>query len=762
MPGFGYDVLELSIGIFLFLKTVKPEIMKRQLYFLIIAVTVGCTVQSCEYLNDLGSKDIIVATVPATSVTSTSALCGGIVRTDGGSSVTSRGVCWSIVKEPSVNLSTKTSDSTGTVSFSMLLTDLLPNTVYYIRAFAESGDRVIYGNESNFKTTQPTIPSITSLKPDELTASSALCGGNIINDGGSPIKLRGVCWSTSENPTTGANQNSTDSSSIGLFSSRLTGLTANKKYYARAFAVNNLGTAYGEQVSFTTLPASLPVINTSSPAGITRNTVTIGGSIPDDGGSSIISRGICWSGSPDPTADQNSKTENGSGIGNFEVVITGLNAGKIYYARAYAINSPGISYGNQVTFTTLKAELPSVSTMPADGITQYSAQCGGNVTSDGGEAVTARGICWSISENPTVLLSTKTIDGAGTGLFRSGITGLKSNTTYFVRAYASGNEGTAYGNQTEFKTPMKNAPVVITGKVSYITPMTAMAGGTVISEVETDVIERGVCWSTEKNPSAEMTTRRSAGSGSGAFTCTVSRLEPSTTYYLRAYAINSDGIYYGAEISFTTIPGSFRQAIGMSNLGTGNLNPELINSVPDWHYFAFTKSSDRKGKIYIDGNLAGESDFVDVPYIYSSLFIGAGYSNGWSGFYKGWLDELRISNIVRSAEEIHKYYNSNMPFSCDDNTYGLFHFNEGDGAVITTSSGTTGKLYNGVRFTEGKFSSGLYFDGIDDKGDCNLNIPENNITIEFWAKPEGIQDATIIQPFGLNNSNIYFKVISGN
>ena len=55
-----------------------------------------------------------------------------------------------------------------------------------------------------------------------------------------------------------------------------------------------------------------------------------------------------------------------------------------------------------------------------------------------------------------------------------------------------------------------------------------------------------------------------------------------------------------------------------------------------------------------------------------------------------------------------------------------------------------------------------YFDGIDDKGDCNMNIPENNITIEFWAKPDGIQDATIIQPFGFYSSNIYLRVVSGN
>ncbi len=761
MPGLVFDSLKRSIIIF-FLNTVEAEIMKRQIYILFISVTLAYTVQSCEYLSDLGAKEVTVATVPATSVTSTTAMCGGIVRTEGATNVTARGICWSVVKEPSVSLSTRTPDSTDIGNFTVLLTNLLPNTVYYIRAYAEINDDVIYGNESNFKTTQPTIPSLTSAKPDHISGNSAICGGNILTDGGSPVKMRGVCWSTSENPSTGTSQRTADSSGVGAFISKLTGLSANKKYYARAYAVNSLGTAYGEQVSFTTTPAILPVITTSSPSGITRNTVSIGGSITDDGGSEIISRGICWNESPDPTADQYTRTVNGTGTGTFSGTITGLAAGKTYFARAYAINRPGISYGNQVSFTTAKAELPTVSTVLPEGITQTSAFSGGNVTDDGGAAVTERGICWSTSGNPTVLLNTKTTDGAGTGTFKSGITGLKANTTYFIRAYATGIEGTAYGSQIEFKTIMTTVPVVITGIVSDITQNTLMAVGDVTSEGGAEVTERGVCWSTQKDPTANMSTRKVSGRGPGLFSCTVSRLEPNTTYFLRAYAINSEGTSYGAEASFTTAPGLLRQAIGMLNLGAGNVNPEIGDDASGWHYYAFTKGPDRKGKIYIDGNLAGEADFVSVPYIYSSLFIGAGYSKEWSGFYKGWLDELRISNIVRSAADIHNYYNSNRPFLCDAHTFGLFHFNEEDGSSIATVSGTNGTLYNGVRRTEGKFSNGLYFDGIDDKGDCNLNIPENNITIEFWAKPDGIQDATIIQPFGSYNSNIYFKVIAGN
>jgi len=252
------------------------------------------------------------------------------------------------------------------------------------------------------------------------------------------------------------------------------------------------------------------------------------------------------------------------------------------------------------------------------------------------------------------------------------------------------------------------------------------------------------------------------GSGTGAFTGTVQRLQPGTKYYLRSYAISGEGTSYGSEVTFLTIEGELKQLVGMSYLGTGEVIPELQSNDSGWHYFAFTKGANGDGKIYIDGVLASEGSFDNERYFYSSLFLGAGYSSEWSGFYKGWLDELRVSNIVRSPESIREHYYSNRAFSCDANTFGLFHFNEGEGSVIKPVVGNAGRLYNGVEFTRGKFSYALYFDGLDDKGDCNMNIPENNITIEFWAKPDGIQDATIIQPFGFYNSNIFLKAVVGN
>lgn len=197
----------------------------------------------------------------------------------------------------------------------------------------------------------------------------------------------------------------------------------------------------------------LPTVTTDSVIDIisTNNSAVSGGEVISDGGATVTARGVCWSTVPDPTLEDD-HTLDGSGTGTFVSYLTGLNGDTQYYVRAYATNSVGTSYGNQVTFTTLKGpELPTVTKDTATNITQTTATCGGEVTSDGGACVTVRGVCWSTSPNPTTS-DDHTEDGCGIGTFVSNLTGLTANTPYYVRAYATNSVGTAYGNEISFKT----------------------------------------------------------------------------------------------------------------------------------------------------------------------------------------------------------------------------------------------------------------------------------------------------------------------
>ena len=234
---------------------------------------------------------------------------------------------------------------------------------------------------------------------------------------------------------------------MGNFSSSITGLIPNMTYYVRAYATNSAGTAYGIAITFKTNPQQLqiPTITTAATAAVSATTGSSGGHISSDGGASITAKGVCWSTSQNPTT-ANSKTTDGTGTGSFTSSITGLITGTTYYARAYATNSVGTAYGSQISITpNLSTSIPILTTSAASAIATTSATSGGNISSDGGASVTARGVCWSTSQNPTTANS-KTTDGTGTGSFTSSITGLSVNTTYYVRAYATNSEGTAYGS----------------------------------------------------------------------------------------------------------------------------------------------------------------------------------------------------------------------------------------------------------------------------------------------------------------------------
>lgn len=194
-----------------------------------------------------------------------------------------------------------------------------------------------------------------------------------------------------------------------------------------------------------------PTVTTTSPSYISTTFFTSGGNVTADGGSSVTLRGVCWNTTGNPT-DSDSHQESGTGIGKFTSSITGLTAGIRYYIRAYAVNIGGTSYGAEDSATTLaKVVSPTVTTGTVTNVLARSAEGGGTVTDWGGDTVTARGVCWDTTADPTIT-DYKTVDGDGIGPFSSGFTDLAPATTYHVRAYATNSAGTAYGQDVLFTT----------------------------------------------------------------------------------------------------------------------------------------------------------------------------------------------------------------------------------------------------------------------------------------------------------------------
>lgn len=193
--------------------------------------------------------------------------------------------------------------------------------------------------------------------------------------------------------------------------------------------------------------------------------------------------------------------------------------------------------------------LASLTTSPGINLTINTITSGGEITSDGGAAVTAKGVCWSTVTNPTIEGS-HTTDGDGSGIFVSNITGLTPNTMYFLRAYAVNEVGITYGNEVVITTDAAGA-MLITSPVSEIAPTTAISGGNITYDGNTAILERGVCWSTTPGPDIS-DSFVATGTGAGIFISNMTGLAQGTRYYVRAYAKNSAGIAYGNEVSFNT------------------------------------------------------------------------------------------------------------------------------------------------------------------------------------------------------------------
>ncbi|MBI5009561.1 MAG: DUF1566 domain-containing protein [Bacteroidia bacterium] len=487
-----------------------------------------------------------VTTAIVTNISSNWAQGGGTVASDGGAPIINKGVCWSKSSNPTTSDS-KTEEGTGTGSFGISFGPLESATLYHVRAYATNSKGTSYGEDLTF-TTLPGLPVIATDQITNITGTGATSGGNISNDGGAAIISRGVCWNTSGAPTPDGPK-TTDGSGTGVFTSTITGLTTNTKYYVRAYAINSIGISFGAEFNFTTLGITTATLTTTAITSIQKTTAIGGGNITDNGGSTITASGVCWSLNQTPTLADSHTTDNAT-FGVFNSQLTLLSPGKTYFVRAYATNASGTAYGAQVSFITA-SDIPTVTTAAPGSITATTADPGGEVSDENGSTVTTRGICYNTVGSPTTNDSKKD-EALGKGTYTMSLTGLTPSTTYYARAFAVNGIGTAYGLQIQFTTPA--APAAIsTNTITGLASSSVITGGIITSDGGSAVLTRGVVWSTSTAPTTALTSKTNEGSGSGTFISRVSGLLPNTTYNLRAYATNSSGTtFYGNEVTFTT------------------------------------------------------------------------------------------------------------------------------------------------------------------------------------------------------------------
>ena len=382
------------------------------------------------------------------------------------------------------------------------------------------------------------LPQVSTEPATNITGSTALGHATVIVTGGENV-TRYIQWGTISGSYVGSCSAGVGAS--GTYACTMSGLLPNTTYYMRARVTNSAGAANGNEVSFHTaiVPSS---ISTRAVSDITVASAMGNGRVTASGGENP-ERFIQWGTQSGVYTHECSAGVGGTGY--YACAMSDLAVNTKYYVRAKTVNSIGVSYGAETSFSTLSG-IPIAKTRSVTAISLTSATGNGYMTYAGGENP-ERFIQWGTQSG---VYTHECSAGVGsTGYFSCAMTGLSVNTKYYARIKAVNRYHTTYGSETSFTT-LSGIPAATTYLPVNVDVHTATGKG-YISATGGENPERFIQWGTQ---SGVYTHECSAGvGGTGYYACAMTGLEHNTTYYVRAKAVTSYATAYSTVIkSFTT------------------------------------------------------------------------------------------------------------------------------------------------------------------------------------------------------------------
>ncbi len=507
-------------------------------------------------------------------------------------------------------------------------------------------------------------PSVQTIDAIHILSNYADSGVTIISDNQSTITTIGVCWSTSINPTIANDLNST--SDITLVYFPISGLTPSTTYYYRAFATNGFGTGYGNELSFTTLASTVtaPVITYNASNIFTNNNTIAPLTVTNTGG-------VVQSYSVSPTLPLGLELNADGSITGTPTVATA--------ATDYVVTATNSGGSSSYTINLTITSVPSLTTTEASAITATTASLGGTVTSDGYTSVTARGVCWSTTSNPTTADNT-TSDGIGTGNFVSAISALSPSITYYARAYATNSVGTAYGNEFSFTTlALAGVLPVITYNASnnftVNSPIVALTVTNTGGAVQSYFISPALPLGLELNADGSITGTPTVATAATDYVVTATNASGSSTYTISiTVEICTNPIItittpesvcegYGIELFSTTsapIKNNFTGGYAVSNWVLNNNNTDGSIDTSNTPTSITITSGDNGIDIgYTDYTITiPENAIISFNYFYSTnddaeneapYFIVNGVSRLFYGFHPDAYDDNQYGSISVSV-----------------------------------------------------------------------------------------------------------------
>jgi uncharacterized repeat protein (TIGR01451 family) len=455
--------------------------------------------------------------------------------------------------------------------FSFQLSNLEPDTTYFYQAVAENSKGVSRGEIFSFTTPRDTSrkpPVAITHSPTKVRTTTATLNGTV-----NPNGLLTSAWfeiGTDPSPSEVVGHVSVSNGrSPRAFSFNVDKLEPDTVYYYRIAAENDEGVTSGEVFSFITEEGNdagtggggsgtrAPDVSTQSAINIGQTSATFQGIVDPNGSATTAWFEYGTSQSLGNSIGQQSVGSGNSDI-NYSFSTSGLQTNTVYYFRAVAENSKGISRGSILSFTTGQGQsgsLPAVFTSSADSINQTSANLNGQVNPNGN--FTTAWFEWGTSQSLGSAVGHRSV-GSATGYlsYSFSLFGLSPNTTYYYRAVAQSSQGTVQGTIVSFTTGQGssgsgNAPTVNTNSATFVSAQSALLNGSV--NANGSLTSAWFEWGTTQS-FGQQTTPQLMGSLNSSldFAFALTSLSPNTTYYFRAVAQNTNGTRYGNTLSFRT------------------------------------------------------------------------------------------------------------------------------------------------------------------------------------------------------------------
>jgi hypothetical protein len=352
---------------------------------------------------------------------------------------------------------------------------------------------------------------------------------------------------------------------IGAYTLEIKRLENNTKYYIRPYAINGYGVEYGTPDLSDSTNIGTGIVATSEPRkeNIYASEAVTGGEIRDAGEGEIKRRGIYYSTEKDLDIAVKDSVESTDDTDTYSCRLTGLTPSTTYYIQAYVENTYDLFKGNIDSILT-RDGMPHIGDIEISGTAGFTdITLTSTVTNGGDETVTIeeQGFCWALfPEQPTISNNTVKCDKDENGKFEETITGLVAQQHYIARAYAKSNfNKIQYSKDTSFYTKT-DVPTVLTNEVTNVQNGSADVKGTIIDEGMSPVTEAGICWSsTNEMPTIANDSIMPLPIGAGGvMSGKLTNLKGGVTYYVRAFATNSNGTSYSDVVRQFSTPSIFK------------------------------------------------------------------------------------------------------------------------------------------------------------------------------------------------------------